>query len=61
MFNLNKELTIPRFTQRIAIISSQTAAGYGDFCNQLLENSYHLRFYTELFSTTMQGDNTEKT
>ena len=60
VFNLNKELTIPRFTQRIAIISSQTAAGYGDFCNQLLENSYHLRFYTELFSTTMQGDNTEK-
>ena len=38
VFDLNKELELPVFTQRIAVISSQTAAGYGDFCNQLAEN-----------------------
>ena len=36
VFDLQKELTIPMFAQRVAVISSESAAGYGDFCHQLL-------------------------
>ena len=36
VFDLQKELQLPLFCQRIAVISSETAAGYGDFCNQLV-------------------------
>ncbi|MBP7357814.1 MAG: exodeoxyribonuclease VII large subunit [Prevotella sp.] len=59
LFELNKELEIPMFTQRIAVISSNTAAGYGDFCKHLSENEHHLYFKTELFSATMQGESVE--
>ena len=38
VFDLQKELTLPLFAQRIAVISSENAAGYGDFCRQLGEN-----------------------
>lgn len=31
VLTLNKELEIPLLAQRIAVISSATAAGYGDF------------------------------
>ena len=44
VFDLQKELTIPMFAQRIAVISSATAAGYGDFCNQLADNDYGFVF-----------------
>lgn len=59
LFELNKELDIPMFAQRIAVISSDTAAGYGDFCKHLSENEHHLYFKTELFSATMQGEYVE--
>ena len=58
IINDNKELNIPLLPQRIAIISSQTAAGYGDFMSQLHNNSYSYQFYTTLFTATMQGGNT---
>lgn len=58
--NMNKELPLPRQLQRIAVISSSTAAGYGDFCNQLLNNQYNLAFHTELFQATMQGNDVER-
>ena len=45
--------------QRIAVISSATAAGYGDFCNQLHGNKKGLAFTTELFQANMQGQNAE--
>ena len=44
VFDLNKSLSVPMFAQRIAVISSQTAAGYGDFCNQLENNEYGFQF-----------------
>lgn len=56
---MNKELPLPRLLQRIAVISSATAAGYGDFCNQLSNNPRKLAFKTELFQTTMQGNDVE--
>lgn len=59
VFNLNKELRIPMFAQRIAVISSATAAGYGDFCNQLAENGYGFVFHTQLFESVMQGEDVE--
>lgn len=60
IFDLNKGLTLPLFTQRIAVITSSTAAGYGDFCNQLTTNPYGFCFKTALFQATMQGENTEQ-
>ena len=59
VFDLQKELTIPLFAQRIAVISSETAAGYGDFCNQLTDNAYGFQFHTELFPAVMQGEQVE--
>lgn len=60
VFELNKELELPLFTQRIAVISSDTAAGYGDFCNQLDENEYGYKFKTSLFAAIMQGEQAEQ-
>lgn len=57
---MNKELPLPRLLQRIAVISSATAAGYGDFSDQLQHNQYGLHFLTRLFPATMQGDGVEQ-
>ena len=59
VYDLQKELSLPLFAQRIAVISSATAAGYGDFCNQLENNELGLYFHVELFPAIMQGDNVE--
>lgn len=56
---MNKELPLPRLLQRIAVISSATAAGYEDFCNQLHHNRRGLAFKTALFQATMQGNEVE--
>ena len=60
VFDLQKELSLPLFCQRIAVISSETAAGYGDFCNQLTDNPYGFKFQTWLFPAIMQGDGVEQ-
>lgn len=59
ILTLNKELELPVLAQRIAVISSATAAGYGDFCNQLEHNPYGFVFYPHLFQAVMQGDKVE--
>ena len=59
ILNDNKELSLPLSANRIAVISSATAAGYGDFCNQLLRNDYRLRFTVRLFPAVMQGEHVE--
>lgn len=59
VFDMNKELNLPTVPQRIAVISSETAAGYGDFINQLTGNEYGYNFDVELFHSTMQGDKAE--
>lgn len=58
IIDLNKSTAMPSVPQRIAIISSDGAAGYGDFMKQLTANSYGLQFYTCLFKAMMQGSNT---
>ena len=60
VFDLQKELQLPLFCQHIAVISSQTAAGYGDFCNQLADNPYGFQFETQLFPAIMQGEGVEQ-
>ena len=57
--DMNKQLPFPTLPQRIAIISSETAAGYGDFCNQLNSDTSHFAFYPRLFPAIMQGNMAE--
>ncbi len=52
----NQSLPLPRLLKRIAVISSATAAGYGDFCHQLEENDYGFHFDVQLFPAVMQGE-----
>lgn len=60
VFDMQKELTIPMFAQRVAVISSESAAGYGDFCSQLSNNDYGFKFYPRLFAAVMQGERVEQ-
>ena len=59
VFDLNRALSLPPRPQRIAVISSATAAGYEDFTNQLLGNEYGFPFYVRLYPALMQGERTE--
>lgn len=56
VINDNRTLQWPTIAQHIAIISAPEAAGYGDFINQLYNNSLNLRFNTRLFPAVMQGE-----
>ena len=60
VMNMNKELDMNMLPQRVAVVSSATAAGYGDFCNQLTHNSRGYDFHTELFPAIMQGERVEE-
>lgn len=60
VIDLNKELPFPLLPQRVAVISSATAAGYGDFCDQLAANRYGFVFYPHLFEAPMQGNRVEQ-
>ncbi|MBO7538917.1 MAG: exodeoxyribonuclease VII large subunit [Prevotella sp.] len=60
VFDLQKGLQLPLFCQRIAVISSETAAGYGDFRNQLTDNPYGFQFQIQLFPAIMQGEEVEQ-
>lgn len=60
VFDLQKELPLPLFSQHIAVISSENAAGYGDFCSQLSNNDYGFSFMPVLFAAVMQGDGVEQ-
>ncbi|SFK88002.1 exodeoxyribonuclease VII large subunit [Proteiniphilum acetatigenes] len=59
VLTLNRELELPELANRIAVISSPTAAGYEDFCDQLANNPGGFVFYAKLFSAVMQGDRSE--
>ena len=60
VIGLNHELEIPALPNRIAVISSATAAGWGDFRDQLAGNIYGFQFYVKLFPALMQGDDVER-
>ncbi len=59
IFEMNKELPLPQVPQYIAVISSETAAGFGDFMDQLGSNEYGYDVNVELFNAVMQGDSAE--
>lgn len=56
VFDMNKALKLPLVPQRIAVISAESAAGYGDFMNQIAHNDFGYHVETHLFTATMQGD-----
>ncbi len=59
VMNMNKDLPLTLVPQKIAVISSETAAGYKDFMNQLENNPYGYQFYCLLFPSIMQGEQAE--
>ncbi len=60
VLTMNKELDFPVVPQKIAVISSKSAAGYSDFMKHLAGNSFGYVFYTALIETPMQGGETEQ-
>lgn len=56
LLEFNKQYVLPPVIQNLAIISSETAAGYQDFINQLTHNKQGYTFRTQLFPAIMQGD-----
>ena len=56
VIDMNKQIPLPFVVQRIAVVSSDTAAGWGDFVNQLENNDFGYKFHVELFPALMQGD-----
>ena len=60
IFDLQRELSLPLFSQHIAVVSSAGAAGYGDFVRQLEDNPYGLHFDVTLFPAVMQGEQVEQ-
>jgi exodeoxyribonuclease VII large subunit len=59
VLTMNRELEFPVVPQRIAVISSASAAGYTDFMKHLKGNSFGYVFYSALFETPMQGKESE--
>jgi exodeoxyribonuclease VII large subunit len=59
VFDLNRQQELTRLPRKIAVISSLTAAGYGDFRDQLLHNPHGYKFYIHLFPAVMQGEEAE--
>ncbi len=56
LLDFNKQYVLPAVIQNIAIISSESAAGYQDFMNQLTHNNFGYTFKTFLFQALMQGE-----
>ena len=56
LMDKQKELVPTMIPYRLAVISAESAAGFGDFCKQLLENEYGFAFSVELFEAAMQGE-----
>lgn len=56
----NKRTYLTPTPQRVAVISAEGAAGYGDFMNQIVGNPDGFVFYPFLFPAIMQGDRTSE-
>lgn len=59
VLEMNKQISFPLVPQRIAVISSETAAGFQDFTHHLDNNNYNFKFEVELFKAYMQGEEAE--
>jgi len=56
LMRLNARHILPPVIQKIAIISSASAAGYGDFINQIESNTDGYQVYHKLYPSAMQGN-----
>ena len=56
LMDLQKELAFPSLPWRFAVVSSEDAAGYGDFMRHLDENEFGFKFELRLFPAAMQGE-----
>lgn len=59
VFDMNKALGFPAVIQNVAVISSSSAAGYGDFVKHISTNMYGYKIQLTLYDSIMQGENTE--
>lgn len=57
VWDMNRELGVPRVPQRVAIVSSANAAGYQDFCKEIARSPYRVEL--TLFDAFMQGHGAE--
>lgn len=60
LLDINRQIPLPPVIQRIAIISSETAAGLQDYLNQMATNGYGYQVNNQLFPAAMQGESVEK-
>lgn len=60
LIDKNKQIYLPKVVQKIAVLSSSTAAGLADFKNQLLNNTYGYSFDLELYPVAVQGQHVRK-
>ena len=58
VWDINRGISFPRVVQRVAVVSSATAAGYRDFMQHIEGSPY--RISTTLFEATMQGESSEQ-
>lgn len=58
VWDMNRELSLPRPLLRIAVVSSATAAGYRDFMTEIGSSPFN--FNVTLFEATMQGECAEE-
>lgn len=56
LMEMNKQYPLPTVPQIVAIISSSTAAGFGDFIDQLKNNKIKYAIHWQLFPAVMQGN-----
>jgi exodeoxyribonuclease VII large subunit len=60
LLRLNAQHPLPLVLQRLAVISSETAAGWEDFRSHIEENDYAYQFDISFFAAAMQGIFVEK-
>ena len=58
VWDINRQTAIPVVVERVAVISSATAAGYRDFMEEIGSSIYNIR--TTLFEAIMQGETSEE-
>ena len=56
VMDMNRDLPFPTVPQYIAVISSETAAGYGDFMDSIKATMQQYHIHTSLFPAAMQGE-----
>lgn len=60
LIDKNKSIPLPKVFQRLAVISSSTAAGWFDFQNHIQQNKYGYTFTLDLYPSAMQGNLVEQ-